>query len=86
MHPHTLRHSFATHLIENGYAVTEVQPLLGHRSINTTMTYLHMASPTLLNVKSPYDGLEEMETTLISEKSLSKDWLSKKDEEAWKDL
>ncbi len=57
VHPHTLRHSFATHLIENGYAVTEVQPLLGHTNISTTMTYLHMASPTLLNVKSPYDAL-----------------------------
>ena len=59
VHPHMLRHSFATHLIENGYAVTEVQPLLGHNSPNTTMIYLHMASPQLLNVKSPYDTLEK---------------------------
>jgi len=59
VHPHTLRHSFATHLIENGYAVTEVQPLLGHNSLNTTMIYLHMASPQLLKVKSPYDSLDE---------------------------
>jgi integrase/recombinase XerD len=57
VHPHTLRHSFATHLIENGYAVTEVQPLLGHNSLETTMIYLHMASPQLLKVKSPYDTL-----------------------------
>ncbi len=57
VHPHTLRHSFATHLIENGYAVTEVQPLLGHASVQTTMIYLHMASPHLLNVQSPYDEL-----------------------------
>jgi integrase/recombinase XerD len=57
--PHTLRHSFATHLIENGYAVTEVQPLLGHNSVNTTMIYLHMASPNLLKVQSPYDALTE---------------------------
>ncbi len=57
IHPHTLRHSFATHLIENGYAVTEVQPLLGHSSIDTTMIYLHMASPQLLKVKSPLDSL-----------------------------
>ena len=55
--PHTLRHSFATHLIQNGYAVTEVQPLLGHNSLNTTIIYLHMASPELLKVKSPYDSL-----------------------------
>ncbi|MFH1275571.1 MAG: site-specific tyrosine recombinase/integron integrase [Candidatus Woesearchaeota archaeon] len=57
VHPHMLRHSFATHLIQNGYAVTEVQPLLGHNSINTTMIYLHMASPELLKIKSPYDTL-----------------------------
>ena len=57
VHPHTLRHSFATHLIQNGYAVTEIQPLLGHNSLNTTMIYLHMASPELLKVKSPYDDL-----------------------------
>jgi len=63
VHPHTLRHSFATHLIENGYAVTEVQPLLGHNSINTTMIYLHMASPTLLKVKSPYDSLYRLSPT-----------------------
>lgn len=59
VHPHTLRHSFATHLIQNGYAVTEVQPLLGHSKMETTMIYLHMASPNLLNVKSPLDSLKE---------------------------
>ena len=58
VHPHTLRHSFATHLIQNGYAVTDVQPLLGHNSINTTMIYLHMASPQLLKIKSPYDSIQ----------------------------
>lgn len=57
VHPHTMRHSFATHLIQNGYAVTEVQPLLGHSSLQTTMIYLHMAAPELLKVKSPYDTL-----------------------------
>lgn len=57
VHPHTLRHSFATHLVQNGYAVTEVQPLLGHNRLETTMIYLHMASPNLLAVKSPYDSL-----------------------------
>ena len=57
VHPHTLRHSFATHLIENGYDVTRVQALLGHNSTDTTMVYVHMASPELLGVMSPYDTL-----------------------------
>ncbi|MBN1793193.1 tyrosine-type recombinase/integrase [Candidatus Woesearchaeota archaeon] len=58
VHPHSLRHSFATHLIENGYDVCAVQPLLGHSSAETTLTYLHMASPALLSVRSPYDELQ----------------------------
>jgi len=57
IHPHTLRHSFATHLLENGYAVKDVQPLLGHSSPNTTMIYLHLAAPQLLKIKSPLDLL-----------------------------
>lgn len=57
VHPHTLRHSFATHLIENGYSVSDVQALLGHKSPETTMIYVHMASPNMINVKSPLDGL-----------------------------
>ena len=56
--PHTLRHSFATHLIENGYSVSEVQGLLGHSSLDTTMIYVHLARPKLLNIKSPLDELE----------------------------
>jgi len=54
-HPHTLRHSFSTHLIENGYCVTQVQSLLGHNSAETTMVYVHTASPTMINVRSPLD-------------------------------
>ena len=58
IHPHTLRHSFSTHLVENGYDVTSVQSLLGHKSPETTMIYLHMASPNMINVISPLDSLE----------------------------
>jgi integrase/recombinase XerD len=54
---HTLRHSFATHLIENGYDVSAVQSLLGHKSPETTFTYLHIASPKMISIKSPLDNL-----------------------------
>ena len=57
VHSHTLRHSFATHLIEDGYSVSDVQSLLGHSSPETTMIYVHMASPKMINVKSPLDSL-----------------------------
>ncbi|MBI2647548.1 tyrosine-type recombinase/integrase [Candidatus Woesearchaeota archaeon] len=56
-HPHTLRHSFSTHLIENGSSVAEVQSLLGHSSSETTMAYLHIASPRMIGTKSPIDSL-----------------------------
>jgi integrase/recombinase XerD len=57
--PHTLRHSFATHLIENGYSVANVQGLLGHNSAETTMVYLHVTSPKMVNIRSPYDTLRK---------------------------
>jgi site-specific recombinase XerD len=57
--PHSLRHSFATHILENGYSLIEVQQLLGHSRIETTMVYTHLARPKLTNVKSPYDLLKE---------------------------
>ncbi|WP_350290529.1 tyrosine-type recombinase/integrase [uncultured Croceitalea sp.] len=52
---HTLRHSYATHLLEKGTDIRVIQKLLGHNSIKTTMVYTQVAEPTLLNVVSPFD-------------------------------
>jgi len=57
VHCHTLRHSFATHLIENGASLNEVQTMLGHKSPETSMIYVHMASPRMIGIKSPLDSL-----------------------------
>ena len=52
---HTLRHSFATHLLEDGYDIRTIQQLLGHASVQTTMIYTHVAQKNRLGVKSPLD-------------------------------
>ncbi len=57
--PHTLRHSFATHMLESGASLHTIQALLGHKQINTTMVYLHLTHQSSQDALRLMSGLCE---------------------------
>jgi len=61
--PRSLRHAFATHLVESGTRLQAVQALLGHKSLSTTTIYAHLAKTWLQDVKSPLDSLKQTPTS-----------------------
>ncbi|WP_390622343.1 tyrosine-type recombinase/integrase [Novipirellula aureliae] len=57
--PHSLRHSFATHLVESGTDIQTIQKLMGHKDVETTMGYVHVSQVLGKSIKSPMDTLED---------------------------
>jgi site-specific recombinase XerC len=71
VHIHTLRHSFATHLLEKNTNIFYIMKLLGHSSIRTTLIYLHMQRFDQMNISSPLD-LSNISLDVFSEQSPQK--------------
>lgn len=68
VHPHTLRHSYATHLLENGTDIHIIQKLLGHSDVRTTEMYTHVSTALIKNIRSPLDTLTSPEVGITPQK------------------
>lgn len=68
VHPHILRHSYATHLLENGTDIHIIQKLLGHSDVRTTEMYTHVSTALIKNIRSPLDTLASPEVGITPQK------------------